>query len=278
MDARAYAIGLLKTALARSMRHRLGFKLTRLVAEEHQLFSTSKIAASCAPAVARRLGDTVLRGPFRGLQYPETRRASSDRLRKLLGAYEAELHPVLEEVCRRPRQTVINIGAAEGYYAVGLARRLPDATVYAFERDPAAVAALVHLARLNGAAERVLIRGCCTREALARCPMSPGTFVVSDCEGCEYDVLQPAVIPALLFCDFLIELHRRRDLSPRQHFSALFAKTHRLEFIEVQRHGPNAYPELAGCSTEEREALLFERTDRNGWAYLRRATETGGCD
>lgn len=112
--------------------------------------------------------------------------------------------------------------------------------------------------------------GCCTREALAKCPMCSGTLVLSDCEGCEYDALQPALIPALFSCDFLIELHRRRDLSPRQHFAALFAKTHRLEFIEVQRHDRNAYPELAACTKEEREALLFERTDPHGWVYLRR--------
>jgi hypothetical protein len=269
LEVRASAIALLKMVLARGMRYRLGFKLTRLISEEHQLFAHGRIAAACAPALTRRLGDTVLHGPFSGLRYPEASGVSTDRVRKLLGAYEAELHAVLEEICDRPYRTVVNIGAAEGYYAVGLAYRLPSVTVVAFERDAGARRSLQQLAELNGVASRVQIGGYCTLNALAECPLGTGTLIVSDCEGCEYDLLQPGALPGLVSCDFLVELHRRRELSPRRHFTDLFGKTHRITFIDTRRRDPSAYPELAGFTTAELDALFFERTDHYGWAHLR---------
>ena len=269
MDLRTRSLQLLKAALQRGMRHRFNFKLTRLIAEEHQIFAARQILASCLPPLARQLGDTVLRGPFCGLRYSGTSLGNADRIRKVVGAYEAELHPVLEEVCQGPYRTIVNIGAAEGFYAIGLARRLPKAMVYAFEARPAALAELGDLAKLNGVADRVLVRGWCTPQALAQCPLEPGTFVIADCESCEYDVLLPAAVPGLKCCDLLVELHRRREIRPREHFDALFGTTHQVEFIDMQRRDPRTYPELARLTAEQREALLYERTDPFGWAYLR---------
>jgi protein-L-isoaspartate O-methyltransferase len=57
------------------------------------------------------------------------------RAAKLLGAYEHSLHDVLLKPVSRQPDPIINVGCAEGYYAVGLARLLPDATVYAFDID-----------------------------------------------------------------------------------------------------------------------------------------------
>jgi hypothetical protein len=68
-------------------------------------------------------GTTVLHGPFAGLMYPrDLLLAQADApIAKLLGTYEQELHPVFEEVIAKQPRTIIDIGAAEGYYAVGLA-------------------------------------------------------------------------------------------------------------------------------------------------------------
>jgi len=40
---------------------------------------------------------------------------------KLLGFYEQPLQPYIEQVIQTGYPTIINIGCAEGYYAVGLA-------------------------------------------------------------------------------------------------------------------------------------------------------------
>ncbi len=72
-----------------------------------------------------RDGTGVLDGPFKGMAYP-VRAAEGARAARVLGAYEAGLEPVIETIIRRAYATVIDIGCAEGYYAVGLARRMPQ--------------------------------------------------------------------------------------------------------------------------------------------------------
>src|SRR5262245_12927877 len=55
---------------------------------------------------------------------------------KLLGTYEVELQPLFEQIVAASPLTVINVGAAEGYYAAGLAVRCPAACVIAYEERP----------------------------------------------------------------------------------------------------------------------------------------------
>src|SRR5918997_1281919 len=73
----------------------------------------------------------VQAGPFRGMRYSPRLTASDTLLShtllpKLVGCYEVELHDTLAAVFKRKYRQVINIGCAEGYYAVGLALNLPD--------------------------------------------------------------------------------------------------------------------------------------------------------
>ena len=76
-------------------------------------------------------GRRVLHGPFAGMDY--TSEASEGGLApRLLGTYEAELHPALAAVAARGLQLIYDVGCAEGYYAVGLARAVPGARVRAY--------------------------------------------------------------------------------------------------------------------------------------------------
>ena len=90
---------------------------------------------------------------------------------KLLGAYELEIQPFIQEICRRSYSQVINIGAADGYYAVGLAQHLPNAVILAYQYEAESRAACEQTARLNGVADRVKMRGLCEQQELvgSRC-------------------------------------------------------------------------------------------------------------
>lgn len=80
--------------------------------------------------VTAQQGLVVQGGPFQGLQYVPSivesalavpRALGSALIPKLLGCYEAELQGVLAQILATPYQDILDIGSAEGYYAVGLA-------------------------------------------------------------------------------------------------------------------------------------------------------------
>jgi hypothetical protein len=54
---------------------------------------------------------------------------------KLLGIYESELHEYINQIVLNKPDIFINVGSAEGYYAVGLKKLLPDTDVFAFDTD-----------------------------------------------------------------------------------------------------------------------------------------------
>ena len=164
-----------------------------------------RIDAECAEAIRRaerNVGDalgpepTVLGGPFRGLRYPAQASWGSAFLPKLLGTYERELHQAIERVARRSYSLVVNVGAAEGYYAVGLALRLskPPSPVIAFEIDGEARAMLTEVIAHNGVQGRVAVAKCCDEEQLLDLAQRGPGFLISDCEGCEFELFQPAQV------------------------------------------------------------------------------------
>ena len=91
-----------------------------------------------ARQVAALCQNRVQSGPFAGLVYPDTT-LNAHATPKLLGCYEAELHPALDQVLQTAYDSVVDIGSAEGYYAVGLALKLPEPErwrrVYAYDMD-----------------------------------------------------------------------------------------------------------------------------------------------
>ena len=74
-------------------------------------------------------------GPFKDLKYAKALAAGSAILPKLTGTYEDELHPFIDMMITQQPDLVIDIGCAEGYYANGMAMRLPDTEVWAIDTD-----------------------------------------------------------------------------------------------------------------------------------------------
>jgi FkbM family methyltransferase len=99
--------------------------------------------------VRAQTGGRVRQGPFAGLRYIN-RAVGSAFIPKLLGIYERELNGCIEAACAAQFPLIVDVGAAEGYYAIGLARRNPAARVIAFEMEETGREALKEMAKLNG--------------------------------------------------------------------------------------------------------------------------------
>lgn len=179
-----------------------------------------------------REGARVLQGPFAGMEYV-TEASEGALMPRLLGTYESELHPHLRSFAAAGLDCVIDVGCAEGYYAVGLARLMPGAEIFAYDIDQAARAACLDLARKNGVEERVKIGGAFSPDGF-QAFSGRRVLVMVDAEGAEDEVLQPALSPALAGMGVIVETHDvyRPDVMDR--LMQRFAPTHHILRVDQQ--------------------------------------------
>jgi hypothetical protein len=202
-------------------------------------------------------GLQVSGGPFAGLRYPDA--SATSLIPKLLGAYERELHAAVERAVAERPKLIVNVGAADGYYAVGLARRCPDAAVHAFEADARERELLARVAAANGVAIR--IEGAAAVGDL-RALSGGRALAVIDCEGCEATLLDPDRVPLLRTATIVVELH---DFAvPGDGVVARFASTHDVTLIPTGAQPPERSSSLALALSEYRPgpmrwAVMFPR-------------------
>ena len=191
---------------------------------------------------ASKYGNTVCCGPFSGMMYSP---GSLDRhvTDKLMGTYEMELHSFLEEAIKAGPERVIDVGSAEGYYAVGLARRLPDATVFAFDADSWARERTAQMGAVNGSTNLKTL-GLCTEQWLVD-NVGDKTLVIMDCEGCEAGLT--AFVPlwrSHLLSWWLIELHETQAPGVTHTLLQRFNQTHHTELVTSRSRNREDLPDF----------------------------------
>ncbi len=239
---------------------------TRLVEEERRRVVLERRGedALVASAIARTCPDLVVRhGPFAGMRYPTADTVYSALFPKLLGSYERELSAVIERVCAGDYTKAVDVGCAEGYYAVGLALRLPRATVHAFDTDPRARTLCHTMAALNRAGSRVVVGAFCGPDTLRELCLGQRTLVLVDCEGFETKLLTPETVSALDRSDVLVEAHDFVDITISDRVRSLFRQTHDVISItsvdDIIKARTYSYSELETYDLPSRRTLLAER-------------------
>lgn len=227
--------------------------------------SRRRAAAQWARIEAAVATDTVLSGPFAGMRLLDA--TTGSHIPKRLGCYELELQPLVEEWADYSR--IIDVGCGEGWYVVGLARRLPAATVYGFDISAEARRACVAAAATNSVAVEV---GCEATPERLNDLIVPGTLLIVDIEGAEVDLIDPARTPALAHADVLIELHDFMRPGATEAMLARFAdRPHRL-ISQIPRRSAD-YPRLAALSAEDQHRATDEsRPAGQQWLWIRKGT------
>jgi len=204
----------------------------------------------------------VRSGPFTGMKYPGAEAAGSALIPKLLGSYEKELHGELERLIAKGYADVIDVGCAEGYYATGMALRLPGARIHAYDTSGTARELCTAMVELNGVKSQVSVQTTCTPETLIQFPKPGRTLIIVDCESYEKVLFTPAVRDAVKGCDLLIETHDFLDVSISTELEALFAPTHKITHVmsvdDIQKAKHYPYAELEGLPVPVRFNLLRE--------------------
>lgn len=166
-------------------------------------------------------GDQVRAGPFKGMRLNKEGHWDAWTMgTKLLGGYEIDIQPSIEVAIKRNPKTVINVGCAEGYYAVGMATRLPNATVFGIDIDDKSLELCKQLAKKNDT--QVTTLNGATEASSLKLDMAGGPYLyVMDCEGAEWDLLVPKENPLLKHADLIVECH---DFQCDWEFDALFMR------------------------------------------------------
>ena len=180
--------------------------------------------------ILRQHGTVVMAGPLEGLDYLP-RSSEGCHVAKLLGCYEQPLQPFIEQAIETAYPLVLNIGCAEGYYAVGLARRMPATRVQAFDLDPQARRLCHELAEKNGVADRVRVG---ERFEPAHFADYGGqqVLVLCDIEGAEKDLLDPGIAPALGGMDVIVESHECFSRGVTRLLVERFRSSHHITLVQ----------------------------------------------
>jgi hypothetical protein len=215
----------------------------------------------------------VLTGPFRGMEYTDDS-AGSALSPKLLGTYEKELSCVIEAACFRAYGLIIVIGAAEGYYAVGMALKSPQAHVIAFEQSEIARRLLRRLIDRNRVSERISIDKTCSIENLATVLNGEGRkLVICDVDGAEVDLLDPIRVTGLRRVDVLVELHDCFTPGISAEIEKRFAGSHFIDVIKARPRRSWDCPKGLGLTGRDGSLAVQEhRPGPQSWFWMRART------
>ncbi len=149
----------------------------------------------------------VLTGPFKGLKYSEPTSVCGPILPKLLGTYESELIPIINLISEKNYNTIYNIGAAEGYYAIGFSMLFKNSTIKAYEIDKEGFKFLKQNVKFNNKDKKIQCINSFANSDIKKITDEEKNLIFSDCEGCEFEIFDKDVLKNLINSDLILEIH-----------------------------------------------------------------------
>jgi len=216
----------------------------------------------------------IRRGPFKNMRYSTFASTGSTLFPKLIGIYEHEIADIFEEAKKQHYEFFIDVGCAEGYYAVGMAKFGNAERVIAYDIDDYAKQLCGEMASINQV--QVEIRHELTAEELQNYPFDKAkrSFIMVDCEGFERKLFTNDNIKNLQNVECLIEIHDwcQYEKRTREILLNMFKDTHECKIIEGIDDYDKAYDykieELMSFSIKERFKIFAEKRRRIGaWLY-----------
>lgn len=209
----------------------------------------------------------VQTGPFTGMKLLTERSWDDGSLGcQLLGTYEEELHDTFfweyERLGRLANPKIVNVGCAEGYYAVGLARALPKATVWAVDVSEDAFRLTIETANANGVTINI-------KAAIGEV-MADADLIVMDCEGYETIYLDFEKFPTLKKSTIIVECHDSAGVPITKILQERFSATHDIQNIIEGARNPNRFKILHCLHSLDRWAAVSEgRPCIMNWLVMR---------
>jgi len=213
---------------------------------------------------------TVERGIFAGMRVHSKASWGADQFTVLSGQYESELYDIIHRTAAQPYDAFLDIGCANGFYAVGFAMISRNCDIIAYDLDDNARHITALNAELNGVSDRLSIKAKADPTELGKTISGyRSVFVLVDIEGAEIDLIDPSECPALLKCDMLIEVHGQTDVVSKT-LASRFSATHSPTIIPRQPRNPFQFDDL-NCAFEDEAWILVSEgrsVAKNNWLFL----------
>ena len=235
------------------------FKLTKLIVARLR-------GRPSVPRERRRLSDflmsnydrTVQYGPLKGYKIPEESHwGGLARPSMLLGLYEQEVVNVLLKHAEK-RDVFVDVGAADGFFAVGLVACGIFKRSYAFEINANGRQVIKKSSEINGVPHSVSVSGRFDKDFVAKADELDlsRSVVLIDVEGDEFNLLDSPLIEQLRGAVVVVELHDFHFADGEALKSALYArlKTH-FELTTI----------TTGAREVPRSELLDAMSDNERW-------------
>ncbi len=159
--------------------------------------------------IRTRLSNQVAYGVFKGLRLSaKSHWSGSDAGVMLLGLYEQEILNAVASVAQ-PHKIFVNLGAADGYYGIGVIVAGLFSHAYCYESNEASRNLIHETAYINHVSDKITIRGTAEKGFYHQIPFeqSKNMTVLIDIEGGELDILDRDLFKDLPSSDIIVELH-----------------------------------------------------------------------
>ena len=213
--------------------------------------------------IANHYQNTIAYGPLKGFRFvEESHWSAADRGGMILGLYEQEM---LNELRNIPSnyKTFIDLGAADGYYGVGVVVGKLVEKSYCYEITEAGKSVIRKNADLNMVSSQVIVRGEATKQIASEIPQSEldASILFVDIEGAEFDLFDSKFFQDFGRSIIFIEIHDFLRPDGKEKFAQLISdsqSTHHMKTIRMGARDLSAFPELYAWNDLDRWLLCSE--------------------
>ena len=210
----------------------------------------------------------VQNGPFKGMIY-ECKLFWGNIYPKLIGSYESELFGIINKLLRYNFDNVINVGCAEGYYAVGFALKSNVEKVIAVDPLKSSRKEVISLSEKNEVEDRIELKIWTSAKRLSDW-VKERTLIIMDCEGSEVGYLKNHPSTNFHKAYILCEIH---DFSAHPNIGIdlinRFEKTHKIKILKQQKRESKQYKIIESFDERMKAKLLDEQRPKNNyWIYF----------
>jgi len=260
--------GFTETAI-RAMRH-----LFESIRPRKKTFSDIRV--ELGSKVERALGGRVVKyGLFAGMRLHKTVSwGNADLGSMLLGVYEKEVQEILLSLSVGKRN-LVDIGAADGYFAVGALVAGIYEESFCFEIDSQSRNILRKNSVLNGVQDSVSVFNKADDGFLLNLEEANGfdygkSVFLIDIEGFELEILTPANLEKMRLSTIILETHGKFvGKAQQEKFESSLSSYHSITEIRTGARDARQFVELEDWTDDERWAIFSEgRVDLGRWLIL----------